>query len=380
VRFKPLLLTLVLAGSWSASALAAPDPAATEQQLKAVKQQISQLQKTLKQRQQQLAAVEQELKRHDKQIGEVQARLRALDEQQGDLQSRRDGLGQDESQLQALLQARKSQIRALLQEQYRLGRQPALELLLSQEDPQSLSRMLRYYDHLTAALNTELTEYRDALQRLTATRSAIAQTDTDLLSTRQQLEQQQLALAEARTAQAGTLARLRKEQSSDKGKLGRLQRDQAELAAVLDEIRRSMAQIRLDQDGLKFQQRKGKLEWPVKGRVRQAFGSRIENVAYEGLLIDAKPGVSVKAVHHGRVVFADWLRGYGLVLILDHGGGYLTLYGHNDSLLREPGEWVGTGETLALAGSSGGSSEPGLYFAVRYKGRSIDPIAWLERR
>lgn len=380
MRAPFLILTLVLAGNGCGQALAAPDPAATEQQLKTIKQQIGQLQGVLKQRQQRLAAVEQELKQHDKQIGEVQARLRKLDEQQGNLQSRRDNLGRDEDQLQSLLQARQSQIHALLQEQYRLGRQPVLQLLLSQEDPQNLSRMLRYYDHLTATLNAELTEYRNTLNRLTATRSAIVQTDTDLFSTRQQLEQQQQALIEARKAQAEVLARLRKDQKSDKGRLGKLQQDQAALAAVLEEIRRSVAQIRLDQDGLKFQQRKGKLEWPIKGRVKQAFGSRLENVVYEGVLIEARQGAEVNAVHHGRVVFADWLRGYGLVLILDHGGGYLTLYGHNDSLLREPGEWVGTGETLALAGSSGGSAEPGLYFAVRYKGRSIDPVSWLERR
>ncbi|MBP0047106.1 peptidoglycan DD-metalloendopeptidase family protein [Marinobacterium sp. AK62] len=377
MRAYGLLLSLLLSVG---AVQAAPDPATTERELKAVKQQISQLQKTLAKRQQRLEAAERELKQHDKRIGEVKARLQALGEEQQTLQSRRSELGKNEDQLLAVLQARESQIRELLREQYRLGRQPALKLLLSQEDPQSVSRMLRYYDHLTDALNAELKGYRQALAELTETQSSIAETDSSLLSTREQLEARRQELADARAAQAKTLARLRQQQSSDRGRLGQLEQDQVELAAVLKEIRRSLEEVRLQQDGLKFHQRKGKLSWPVKGRIKRAFGAQVENVAYEGLLIDASAGTEVKAVHHGRVVFADWLRGYGLVLILDHGGGYLSLYGHNDSLLREPGEWVGTGETLALAGSSGGSTEPGLYFAIRYKGRSTDPIVWLERR
>ncbi len=371
-----LLLCMLTTGA----ALAAPDPAATEQQLKAVKQQIGKLQKALSQREQKLEAAERELKQHDKRIGEVQARLQALGSEQQSLESRRDALGQDEDRLLAALQARETQVRALLKEQYRLGRQPAIQLLLSQEDPQQLSRMLRYYDQLTTTLNDELVEYRNALSELTETQSDIAQTDSDLLGTREQLEQQRLELAKAREAQAKTLASLRKEQSSDRSRLGKLEKDQANLAAVLAQIQRSLEEVRLQQDGLKFNERKGKLDWPVKGRVKRTFGSQVGNVDYEGLLIDAPTGTEVKAVHHGRVVFADWLRGYGLVLIIDHGGGYLSLYGHNDSLLREPGEWVGTGETLALAGNSGGSTETGLYFAIRYKGRSTDPITWLQRR
>lgn len=374
------LCLLLLCWLFAGTALAAPDPAATEQQLEAVKQQIGKLQKALSRREQKLVAAERELKRHDKRIGEVRARLQELGSEQQSLESRRDTLGQDEDRLLAALQARENQVRALLREQYRLGRQPAIKLLLSQEDPQELSRMLRYYDQLTATLNDELVEYREALNALTETQSAIAQTDTALLGTREQLEQQRQELAKAREAQAKTLASLRKQQSSDRSRLGQLEQDQVELAAVLKEIRRSLEEVRLQQDGLKFNQRKGKLGWPVTGRVKRAFGSQVGNVDYEGLLIDAAVGTEVKAVHHGRVVFADWLRGYGLVLIIDHGGGYLSLYGHNDSLLREPGEWIGAGETLALAGNSGGSTETGLYFAIRYKGRSIDPIAWLQRR
>jgi len=361
-------------------AQAAQDPAATEQQLKQVQQQISRLQTALEKRRRVLAKAEAELRDFDKRIGMVTAELRQLNGQKQQLQQQRGDLGDDEARLTAELRQREALIRDLLREQYKLGRQPGIELLLSQQDPQQLSRMLHYYDSLTSRLGSELEDYRSRLQQLTATQTAISTTDGELLATRTRLQQQHGILAQAREGQARTLATLKQAHQQDNTRLGRLQADKTELEAVLTEIRRSLEQIRLKQDGLKFSQRKGKLDWPVRGKVKRAFGSRVDNVNYEGLLIAADAGTPVKAVHHGRVVFADWLRGYGLVLILDHGSGYLSLYGHNDSLLREPGEWVGTGETLALAGSSGGSTEPGLYFALRYQGRSTDPIVWLERR
>ncbi|GAA0789446.1 murein hydrolase activator EnvC family protein [Marinobacterium sediminicola] len=380
MRFFPRLLLLLCLSLVGLTVQAAQDPAKTEQQLKQVKQQISTLQAKLAKRKQVLAKAESELRSFDKRIGAVTAELRQLDDRQQQLETRRGSLGDDEARLAAQLQQQEALIRDLLREQYKLGRQPAIELLLSQQDPQQLSRMLHYYDSLTSRLSDELQSYRARLQQLTETQSAISMTDDELLATRTRLQQQRKALAEAREGQAQTLATLRQAHQQDSRQLGRLKDDQAELEAVLKEIRRSLEQIRLEQDGLKFSQRKGKMDWPVAGGVQRAFGSRVDNVSYEGMLISAKAGATVKAVHHGRVVFADWLRGYGLVLILDHGNGYLSLYGHNESLLREPGEWVGTGESLALAGSSGGSAEPGLYFAIRYKGRSIDPIVWLKRR
>lgn len=380
MRACPRLLLLLCLSLWGVTLQAAQDPAKTEQQLKQVKQQISKLQAKLAKRKQVLAKAEAELRRFDKRIGDVTAELRSLDDHQQQLESKRGSLGDDEAELVARLQQQEALIRDLLQEQYKLGRQPGIELLLSQQDPQQLSRMLHYYDSLTSRLSAELDSYRGRLQQLTATQSAISATDSELLATRNRLQQQQKALAEAREGQARTLATLRDAHQQDSRQLGRLQANQTELEAVLKEIRRSLEQIRLQQDGLKFSQRKGKMDWPLSGRVQRAFGSRMENISYEGMLIEARNGVAVKAVHHGRVVFADWLRGYGLVLILDHGDGYLSLYGHNESLLREPGEWVGTGEDLALAGSSGGSTEPGLYFAIRHQGRSIDPIVWLKRR
>ena len=363
-----------------APAQAAEEPVATQKQLQALKQQIEGLQRKIGQREETLERTQSELRRFDHQIAEVTAELERLGQRLGRLERQREDLGGEESRLLGALQARGTQIRALLQEQYRLGQQPAVQLILSQRDPQRLARMLRYYTRVSSGLAGQLEQFRQQLRQLEQTRGEIARTDTDLNATRTALVRRREELKQARAGQAEALAKLRHSQQQDRSKLARLRQDQEQLESVLAEIRRSLEKIRLQADGLQFSQRKGRLEWPVEGPVRRAFGSQDDTVSYQGLLIAAQAGTPVKAVHHGRVVFAHWLRGYGLVLILDHGGGYLTLYGHNDSLLREPGEWVGSGETIALAGNSGGNGEAGLYFAIRHQGRSLDPINWLGKR
>ena len=379
MRFRRLLCGLVLCLPLSLSQ-AAQDPVATEKQLQTLKAQISRLQRQVGKRQEDLKNAQSELRRFDREIGAVTAELDRLQQELAQLEQHRGGLGDDESRLLSALQEREERIRLLLQEQYRLGRQPGIQLILSQRDPQQFTRMLRYYDSVSEGLARQLEQFRQKLAELEQTRNEISRTDGELIKTRDELLQKREKLKQARAGQAKVLARLQRSQQQDQSKLGQLRKDQKQLESVLAEIRRSLEKARLQADDLKFSQRKGKLDWPVKGPIRRAFGSQVDNVSYKGVLISTGAGTRVKAVHHGRVVFADWLRGYGLVLILDHGGGYLSLYGHNDSLLREPGEWVGTGEAVALAGSSGGNGETGLYFAIRHQGRSVDPISWLGKR
>ena len=174
------------------------------------------------------------------------------------------------------------------------------------------------------------------------------------------------------------MASLRKLISSDSAKLKQLKLDQKRLQALLKEIEKSLNFATIVSDKA-FKTLKGKLPWPLKGRVKQGFGSVRDNIRYDGLWIQAKESAPVKAVHHGRVVFADWLRGYGLVLIVDHGSGYMSLYGYNQSLLHDIGDWVSAGEVVATAGNSGGRDTNGLYFAIRYKGKPSNPRRWLKK-
>ena len=146
-------------------------------------------------------------------------------------------------------------------------------------------------------------------------------------------------------------------------------------------MRRSFDDIPADLGGKRFGKLAGKLPWPLPGRITTGYNSRREGaLRWQGVILGAPGGTPVRAIHSGRVVFADWLRGYGLLTIVDHGDGYLSLYGYNQALLREVGEWVAAGDSLALAGNSGGNMASGLYFEIRHRGKAVNPTRWCDRR
>jgi septal ring factor EnvC (AmiA/AmiB activator) len=157
-----------------------------------------------------------------------------------------------------------------------------------------------------------------------------------------------------------------------------LKANQSALEKVLRAVQESMADLPANLGNSPFASLQGKLKWPAQGRMVHHFGAYREQGAlrWNGVLIAAPPGSPVRAVHHGRVVFADWMRGFGNLIIVDHGGGYMSLYGHNESLLKGPGDWVRGGETLATSGNSGGQSQAGLYFEIRHKGTPVNPARW----
>ena len=158
--------------------------------------------------------------------------------------------------------------------------------------------------------------------------------------------------------------------------------DEQELKSLLQALTEALSDIpAAPGDHKPFAKLKGKLKWPTSGRRLKAYGEsrRIGSLRWQGVVIAGKEGQEVKAVSHGRVAYADWLRGYGLLLIIDHGDGYMTLYGHNQSLFREVGDWVEKGEVIAAVGNSGGIDNHALYFEIRKDGKPTDPIRWCRR-
>ena len=369
----------LLGSLWLSGGLLAQNPQATEAQLEQLKRDIVLVQKRMSAREQERQVEQKALAEAERAISRVSAELAALDNELRALNENMAGLQSQRSRLEAALDERRSLIHQLIQEQYRQGRQPRLMLLLKQEDPDRLDRMLRYYDYLNAELTHQLTTYQEQLENLGTTRLQIGSTEEEIALRREQLAQEQAQLEDAKNARQAAIARLSEAQQQEQQRLANLRRDQQELEELLAEIQRSLEAARLAQDSQEFANLKGQLVWPIEGRLLRAYGSQRSGVAYEGLLISGQSGTQVKAVHHGRVVFSDWLRGYGLVMILDHGGGYMSLYGHNQTLLREPGEWVSTGQTIATVGNSGGHEEVGLYFAIRHQGKPVNPSEWLSR-
>ncbi|WP_415885577.1 murein hydrolase activator EnvC family protein [Neptuniibacter sp. QD37_6] len=320
-----------------------------------------------------------ELRDSEVEIGKLARQIQLLDKQLSGLGSHADSLEKKRDALKVELKKRSELIAKQIAQQYKMGNQARLQLLLTQRDPETLDRAIRYYDFVNEELRQDLILFKTKLADLSGTELELTDTEQKMVLKREELRKEVTALRASQAKRKDTLVRLTKALSTDKKKLKQLKLDQKRLRAVLTEIEKSLNFATLVKDDKSFKQLKGKLPWPLKGKVKQNYGTVRNNIRYDGIWIQASEAQSVKAVHHGRVVFSDWLRGYGLVLIIDHGSGYLSLYGYNQSLLLETGDWVAAGDTIATAGQSGGRTQTGLYFAVRYKGKPSNPKSWLKR-
>jgi len=263
---------------------------------------------------------------------------------------------------------------------YRHGSDSRLKMLLNQDDPRRLSRQLAYHGYLTRAR-------LEAMKQLNASLEALAQAGRDLEN--QQRHQQELLdrqeaelidLEQAQAEREAALSQLEGRIRDDRERIDALEEDAAELSRLLEELATALADVPPDFEVAPFSELRGELPVPVDGPVVRSFGdSRGGDMQWSGWLIRADIGEPVRAIAHGRVAYADWLRGYGLILIVDHGDGFMSLYAHNESLLRDVGDWVNPGETVATVGNSGGASEPGIYFELRQEGRPLDPVGWVDR-
>ncbi len=371
-----MLLLLLLQGNL----LMAADKEATEAQIQRLQKDIGALQNSIKAQQGERKTLQQSLRDSEAEIGQLGNQLAELEQQLGQLGSRAGDLEQRRDTLRASLSASSDQLQRQLRKQYRLGNQPRLQLLLNQRDPAQIDRMLHYFDLINGELVAQLTLYQQQLAALESTESALDDTQAELLARRTELEARQQRLGVVREERKDTLARLASSIESKQDRLKGLDADRRQLEAVLAQIEKALKAARMAREARSLPELKGKLSWPVDGRLVRGFGSTETGVSYDGLLIAAQAGREVRAVHRGRVVFSDWLRGYGLLLIIDHGGGYMSLYGHNQRLLKEPGAWVEAGDAVAAVGNSGGYTEPSLYFAVRFNGKPTDPARWLAGR
>lgn len=278
------------------------------------------------------------------------------------------------------LEQRLDQLAEQLKSSYRMAGQSRVKLILNQDDPARLSRMLAYYDYLNRAQVEKISGLEEALTTLDNMQQSI---DLELARIDTVQAEQSSILAELdrqRSERGLLLASLAGQIDSDEARLSELEQNQRDLEALLERLSDVLADIPADLGSrVGVARQKGQLSMPVKGPVRHAFGQgRTAGLKWQGWLIGADTGTEVKAIAYGRVAFADWLRGYGLMMIIDHGQGYLSLYGHNESLLHEVGAWVEPGELISVVGSNPGNGQ-GLYFEIRKNGKAVDPAAWVAR-
>ena len=368
------LSLLPLLGNGAASA----DPAATRQALDVVVERLNALTEWFDEAEEQRVRWLSDLKRKDTQVSKVAAEVELANQ---DLQAVNVDLATlriTQSGLETQRQEQAAKIAEHLAATYRMNGEDFLKLLLNQESPDALDRIARYHRYFTQARMVALQEFQNTLDELEVNQQKLESRQADERAKREDLNQRRLALVREREQRKGLIAELDEDVESKTRERTRLETDRLRLEQLLAELRRRS----VDLDGSAFVASKQKLPWPLQGRLTHGFGqSRADGrLSWHGIVLAATEGTPITAVFRGRVVFADWLRGFGLLTIVDHGSGYMTLYGHADILLKAVGDWVESGELIARAGRSGGQRTSGLYFEVRQKGAARDPVGWLVKR
>jgi septal ring factor EnvC (AmiA/AmiB activator) len=390
-RFAAVLLSLVAFGAMAAPTKHAP----SEDDLKQLRSRIEKVQRDLAAREESRHEANEELKASGLALTEAQRALFDLGRQRKAIESDLAGVSERERAAREAIARQQALASKLLRLQYEQGAPDRLRLLLEGRDFATVSRQLAYYGYIQRARATLITELRAEDARLTALAGEAAARRDELRENEQEQARETRKLERERSARAQLVARLAGDIERGRKELGRLKRDEARLTRLVEEIARALAEKSAPKgkppgrtvdrvaDGSlasrPFDTLKGLLSWPVKGELANRYGASREETAatWKGLFIRCISGETVHAVADGRVVYADWLRGFGNLLILDHGKGYMSLYANNEGLLRQVGETVRSGDPIARVGASDVSAESGLYFELRRDGKPFDPSGWM---
>lgn len=365
-------------GDGAPSAAAAPP----EQELASLRQRLEALRdrkrRDLEQREfalEELRATERSLSGLSGELGELRTQVDAA-------RSRRDAIAEDLARREQSLVDERDRLAAALAARYRTGALQPVRVLLSQRRPEELSRALVYQEYLAqfrAAVVSRLAERLRALQTLRRQQDEEEARLSALLAQQRARQRELEAIRAERTALVQALEGGIRQTDAQ---IGAIQARERELRELLDDLARLFSDTPAAELEQPFASRRGELPWPVEGRLAADFGDARagRSLRWNGLMIAADRGAPVRAVAHGRVAYADWLPGLGLLLILEHGDGFLSLYGHNEALLRDVGDWVTAGETIATVGESGALRRAGLYFEIRNGRRHEDPQRWFASR
>ena len=373
-------LALVLGGPPPGRARVPPQIAAHRAQarLNAVQVQIARIARQVEQSRLEQSRLTAALRTTEQSAGAARAALAALRRQRAALAARRTRLAARRRTRQADLAQAQQVLAAELRSAYLIGRQGPLKLLLNQGDPGRMQRMFAYYSYFGRQRAADIAAIEADLKGIAQLSAELRTADTQLRSLEQQRNAQVQTLEHATSERRQVLARIAARTRTGTQRLARLRRQQHGLLVLLAALRRAEARLPAERPQ-RFTRLRGHLPWPVAGRLMARFGQpRAGGLRWDGDLIATRLDAPVHAVAPGLVVFADWLAGLGLLIIVDHGGGYMSLYGHNDHLYARVGEQVAAGQLIAAAGDSGGASRPELYFGIRLGTRPIDPRLWLE--
>lgn len=379
---KCLSITLLLTLLLISSLLHANREEVSEQQLQQLRKDISSLQSWLTQARGEQSQLQDRLRSTETQIGQLVTRIEANTREAAELEQRLSRLRVEQRELQTQLDQQSGYLRQQIRSAYSMGRQEYLKVLLNQQEPDRVARLLRYYDYINKERTEQIEKYLGIARQLQTVQSEIITRGQTLDQVRRALQERRNELLAEQQQRQQLVVQLSREIAGRDDELQKLQADQKRLEQLLTAVTEAIVRLPPPRDAQPFQQMRGKLPWPVKGRVLSAFGSSQHNnrLISRGMVIQASEGTEIHAIHGGRVVFADWLRGFGFMIIIDHGDGFMSLYGHNQILRKQTGDWVNGGEAIATAGATGGQQQNGLYFEIRKAGQPLDPVSWIARR
>lgn len=359
--------------------LAAPDSDNANAELTELRSRIEALRERLNSARAQESSLLEQLAEVEQRISRVTRNLRTV-KHKLELDTRRlDDLQTKYAAIHVELDAERKRLAQQLRAAYLLGRQEQVKLLLNQEDPARIGRVLTYYRYLNHARLARIERVEISLQRLTQLQEQIAVQRDTLAQSQRRYATEMAELGKERGEREGLLRQLRADIRDQDDQLAGLEKDEKRLQQLINEVQKALSDMRpAGPRRQPFAKLKRKLPWPVQGSLEGRFNQRraVGDLRWRGVFIAAAANQDVRAVSNGRVAFADWLRGFGLLIIIDHGDDYMTLYGHNQSLFKEVGDWVEPGEVIASVGDTGGMAKTGLYFELRHKGEPQNPQNW----
>ncbi len=354
----------------------------------AQKEKLAELQAELRARQQVLEnnkasaqELENVLKKSELEIAKVAKALSTTRQALQNVEQEQSKLEEEQEGLKAAIRNQQSMLSSQLKSAFMAGHYDYAKMLFYQDDARTFERIITYYQYVAKARQEEIESFRSNVARLEEVNAELDEKAQSLLALREEQEGQRAVLITRQDDRKTTLKKINKTIASENQKIASLQADEQALKEAIEAAQiaaeRAAREAEFSMNGLV--KLKGKMSAPVKGRIRNLFGTRRQGqVSWKGIVIDGAEGDPVNSIAPGRVLYADWLRGFGLVAIVDHGEGYMSVYGHNQALLKQAGDDVRQGERIALVGRSGGQEYPNLYFEIRHKGKALNPRAWLD--
>jgi septal ring factor EnvC (AmiA/AmiB activator) len=354
----------------------------TPAQVEALKEQIDDIDQWLADAEENRSSLEKQLADAERRISKLTRERRDLRQEAEEQKRKLKELRAEEQELSSTLETQRKGLEKQIRAAWMEGDAPALKILLNEVEPGNIARTMTYYEYLSRDTVKRLEAFQKSLQELKAARNQVQATRTRLARTEAGLEQRQQELSDTRKKREQTLAELKKDIKSRRDEREELVADRERLEKLLKEVQEAIANIPAPNEQQPFKSLRQKLPWPAEGRIVTNYGNQYADgkLRRSGIIMNTSEDADVKAVHYGRVVFANWLRGFGLMTIIDHGDGYMTLYGHSSSLFTAPGDWIRAGETIAQAGRTGGTEDPAVYFEVRQNGKPVNPRNWLGKR